>query len=122
MPIPALDYETEDLLIRQVKGITIARVRYPTLNGMVEIIRMTDELNKLIDTGVRKLIFDCKYVRFAGSAALGMLLAVQKRLVSNGGKLVISHSENLDELLRVSRTAKLFKLADDPKEAFGMFG
>ena len=117
-----VDYETEDLLIRHVKGITIARVRYPTLNGMVEVSRMTDELVKLVDDGVLQLMFDCKYVKFAGSAALGMLILLQKKLAKLGGKMVISHSENIADLLKVSRMASLFQLASDPKQAMAFFG
>ena len=116
------DYATEDLIVRTVgSGVTIARVRYPTLNGMIEIVRMTEELTKLIDGGHCKIVFDCKYVRHAGSAALGMLISIQKKLQKAGGKLVISHSENLGPLLKVSRTESLFTLTPDPRTAVKLF-
>ncbi len=116
-----MDYETADIVVREVDGVTIVRVRNANLDGMIEIQRITAELDLILDRGVRKIIFDFKYVKHAGSAALGMMIALQKKMAKLEGKLVISHAEKIDELLRVSRTASLFKLAPDPKAAFKMF-
>ncbi len=116
-----MDYETPDIVVRDVKGVTIVRLKNANLTGMLEIQHVTSELNQLIEKGVRKLVFDFKYVRHAGSAALGMLIALQKKMDARGGKMVISHSENIAELLTVSRTSSLFKQAGDPKAAFAMF-
>jgi anti-sigma B factor antagonist len=115
------DYETPDLVVREVNGVTIVRLKNPNLTGMLEIQHVTSELDQLVEKGVRKLVFDFKYVRHVGSAALGMLIALQKKMDALGGKMVLSHSENIAELLKVSRTASLFKLAGDPKAAFAMF-
>ncbi len=115
-----MDYETPDLVVREVKGITIVRLKNANLTGMLEIQHITSELDQLIDKGVRKLVFDFKYVKHAGSAALGLLIAMQKKMDARGGKLVLSHSEKIHDLLHVSRTAGLFKLASDPKAAFAM--
>ena len=116
-----MDYETPDLLVRDVKGVTIVRVRYSTFDGIAEVQRITAELDQILARGVRKLVIDFKYVKFAGSAALGLLIATQKKMQDLGGKMVVSHAENIDELLRVSHTARLFNLAPDPREAFKLF-
>ena len=116
-----MDYETPDLVVREVNGVTIVRLKNANLTGVLEIQHITSEFDQLLDRGVRKLIFDFKYVRHAGSAALGLLIALQKKVDKLVGKLVLSHSENIAELLQVSRTASLFKLANDPKAAFAMF-
>jgi anti-anti-sigma factor len=116
-----MDYETADIAVRDVDGVTIARLRNANLTGVMEIQRIGHEIAEIIDRPVRKLILDFKYVRFAGSAALGMLIMVQKKMEKAGGMLVLSHSENIEELLKVSRTSNLFKLAADPKAAFKMF-
>ena len=116
-----MDYETTDLLVREIDGVTIVRVRYANLDGMQEMQRITAEIEQILERGVRKIIFDFKYVRHAGSAALGMLIMLQKKMNEIGGKLVLSHTENIHELLHVSRTASLFKQAADPREAFKMF-
>lgn len=116
-----MDYETPDLVVREVSGVTIVRLKNANLTGMLEIQHITSELNQLLDRGVRKLVFDFKYVKYASSASLGLLIALQKRMTSLNGTLVLSHSENIADLLNVSRTAHLFKLAKDPKAAFAMF-
>jgi hypothetical protein len=35
--------------------------------------------------------------------------------------MVLSHPEHIEELLRVSKTASLFKIAADPKVGAGLF-
>jgi anti-anti-sigma factor len=115
-----MDYETPDLLVREVKGVTIVRLKNANLTGMLEIQHVSSELDQLIEKGVRKLVFDFKYVKHAGSAALGMLIMLQKKMDKLSGKMVLSHSENIADLLKVSRTASLFTLASDPKAAFAM--
>jgi anti-anti-sigma factor len=116
-----MDYETPDLVVREVNGVTIVRLKNSNLTGMLEIQHITSEFDQIIARGVRKLVFDFKYVRHAGSAALGLLIALQKKMDRLGGKMVISHSENIADLLTVSKTTSLFKCASDPKSAFTMF-
>jgi len=116
-----MDYETPDMVVREVENVTIARIRYANLTDIFQIQRMTAELERLMDTGVRKLIIDFKYVRHAGSASLGMLIQLQKKMKGLGGSMILSHAENIDELLSVSRTKPMFKLATDPKSAFKLF-
>ena len=115
-----MDYETPDLVVREVSGVTIVRLKNANLTGMLEIQHIQSELDQLLERGVRKLVIDFKYVRHAGSAALGLLISLQKRMEKLSGKVILSHSENIAELLKVSRTAGLFHLASDPKAAFAM--
>jgi anti-anti-sigma factor len=115
-----MEYETPDMVVREVKGVTIVRLKNANLTGMLEIQHVTSEIDQLLARGVRKLVFDFKYVRHAGSAALGLLIALQKKMDKLGGTLILSHSENIAELLRISHTASLFTLASDPKTAFAM--
>ncbi len=116
-----MDYETPDLLVREVDGITIVRLRNENMTGTQELAHIAAEVDGLIDRGATKLVVDFKYVRLVGSAALGLLIKLQKRMNLAGGKMVLSHSERIAELLRVSRTAGLFTLAADPREARKLF-
>ena len=116
-----MDYETPDVLVREVDGVTIVRLRNENLTGTPELTRIGAEVDALVDRGATRLILDFKYVRHVGSAALGLLIRLQKRMDRGGGRMVLSHSEQIAELLRVSHTARLFTLADDPKAAFKLF-
>jgi anti-anti-sigma factor len=115
-----MDYETPDMVVREMDGVTVVRLREPNFTGVNEIHHVTAELDAILARGVRKLVVDFKHVEFIGSAALGMLISLQKKVDAKGGKMVLSHSENIAELLKVSHTTSIFKLAADPKVAMKM--
>jgi anti-anti-sigma factor len=113
-----MDYETPDILVRVRDHVTVVRIRSVSLTGMTDIGRLSGALDHLVDEGARRLVVDFKLVQHVGSSALGMLIALQKRMKELGGRMVLSHPESLEELLRVSHTAKLFEVAADSKAAF----
>ena len=117
-----MDYETDDYKVRAMGTVTVVRLKQAHLTSVLDVNRISDEIKAMIDNkGVRKLVICFKHVEHCGSAGLGMLLAVNKHIKEKGGRLVVSHPENLEELLRISKTASLFKLADDPKAALHLF-
>jgi anti-anti-sigma factor len=117
----AENYESDDLVVRNRDGVTIVRLKTPSLSGALEINRVSNELKALIQRdGVTKLVLDLKHLEFCGSAGLGLLIDMNRRMRAAGGKLVLSHPETIEELLRVSRTASLFTMAPGPQEAVEM--
>src|SRR4051794_4580572 len=104
-----------DLTIRQVDGVTIIRIESESLVGILEIQHIEAQLEALIAGGTRKLVLDLKHLHFAGSAALGMLMGLLKKMKEAGGTLVLSHTEHIDPLLKVTRARALFKIAPDAK-------
>ena len=113
-----MDYETPDILVRVQDQVTIARVKSTNLTSMSDIGRLSSSLELLLKGGTLRLVIDFKLVKHIGSAALGMLISLQKQMKEIGGRMVISHPEHIAELLQVSQTAKLFELAVDTKAAF----
>ena len=83
--------------------------------------RIGDELKAMIDGGIRKLVVDFKHVEHCGSAGLGLLIALHRKMQGTGGRMVLSHPESIDELLKISNTSSLFTKAADPKVAAKMF-
>ena len=114
------DYETDEYKVRHYEGVRVVRFKTQNLTGILEVNRISDEIQNMIAQGVRKLVLDFKHVEHCGSAALGMMIAVNRKMQDVSGKLVLSHPEKIEELLRVSKTQKLFQLADDPKIAVEM--
>lgn len=112
-----MEYETQDYNVREYDGVTVVRVKHVNLTGVLEVTRLGDELTALIDRGVRKLVVDFKHVDHCGSSGLGLLISLNKQMKDAGGKMVLSHSETIDKLLRVSKTHALFTIAADPKAA-----
>ena len=88
----------DDLTIRERNGVTIVRFNLESLLGP-DVEHMTDRIRTLIDGGVRKLVLDFKHVRYAGSAALGMAMSLAKAIERVDGKMALSHTEYIEELL-----------------------
>jgi anti-anti-sigma factor len=116
-----MEYETEDYKVRDFDGVTVVRFKNSNLTGLLEVTRIGDELKALVDRGVRKLVIDVKHVQHCGSAGLGLLIALHRKMEQAQGRMILSHAEKLEELLRVSKTASYFTTAPDPKAALGMF-
>src|SRR5438552_910494 len=112
-----MDYENDEYKVREMDGVTVVRFKNANLTGLLEVNRIGEEIKAMIDGGVKKLVVDFKHVQHCGSAGLGLLIALNKRMQATGGKLVLSHPENIEELLRVSKTTSLFTIAADPKLA-----
>ena len=113
--------QSEDFITRTQGDILIARFKTESLVNAHDIDRIQTRLLAMVDAGSRKVVLDFKNVQFVSSAMLGMMIALSKKLAERHGKLVISHPEHLLELLKVSRTERLFTLADDPKQAIKLF-
>jgi anti-anti-sigma factor len=116
-----MDYETPDIMVRVDEQITIVRLKLETLTLQHDVARVTEWLTKIVDDdGARLLILDFKKVKQVSSATLGMMISLQKHVKQLGGRLVISHPEHIEELLRVSQTIRLFEIAPDSKSAFNL--
>lgn len=101
---------------KDFEGVTVIRFTVENLTIAHDLERMRTEIEAMVDTGgLRKLVLDYKLVKYVSSAALGLMIAVNQKLKALGGQLVISHPESIAELLKVSRTEKLFLIAPDPK-------
>lgn len=109
-----------DLIVRHVDGVTVIRLKLSNVSSAADISRLTATITEMIESGSTRMVLDLKHVRYVGSATLGMLLALQQTINQQGGKLVLSHSESVEELLRISKTARLFTLAPDPKKGLAM--
>src|SRR5437660_9787249 len=113
-----MNYENEDMLVREQDHVTMIRLKAPNLSSMHEVERISTVINRIVDEGAQRLVIDFKHVEHVGSATLGMMIALTKKMKERDGKMVISHPEHLEELLKVSHTAHLFQLAPDAKAAF----
>ncbi len=116
-----MEKQTQDYVVREVDGVTVIRFTNKNLTATHDLDRIAHELNELLAGGAHRMVLDFKHVEYISSAALGMLISLHKRLNDLQGGLVLSHSENIADLLRVSRTDKFFKTSPDPKAAVKMF-
>lgn len=112
--------KTPNYVVKDFEGVSVIRFTAANLTGTQEMERIRAELEAMVDNGLRRLVLDFKLVKYISSAALGLMLALSQKLKAVDGKMVISHPESIEELLKVSRTEKLFVTAPDPKTAARM--
>ena len=80
--------------------------------------QFVQELEKLVDAGLTKIIVDCTGLEHISSYGIGVLLRVHKRLAKHGGdvKLAGLHS-GLVTVLRIARLDGLFDIYPDVNRA-----
>ena len=103
----------EDYTLRQVEDCLVVRIEADNLLGVIDVNRIGGKLDALVKDQPKKVVLDLMRVRYAGSAALGMLLSLSKTLQQHGGRLVLTGTQHLDTLFRVSRTVAVFEVAPD---------
>ena len=106
----------DDLTVRERDGVTIVRFNTESLMGH-DVEHLNDRIRALIEGGARRVVLDFKHVRYAGSATLGMMLSLLKIVEKAGGRMALSHVEDLGPLLKVTRADRLFTVAPDAKTA-----
>jgi len=109
--------QTQDFVVKMVDEVAVVRFINKSLIVPHEVERITAELNDLILQGTHRIVLDFKHVEYVSSSALSMLIALNHRLTDLKGGLVLSHPQRILELLDISKTRRLFKIADDPNAA-----
>ncbi len=117
MPPPPADYA-----LHNHQDVNVVTLQTESLLGIIDVNRISGELMALVESGTRKLVLDLQHVKYAGSAALGMLLGLAAELSSRDGKLVLANPEHIEPLLKVTRARGMFEIAPDVIKAMEMFG
>ena len=83
-----------------------------TAEGFVE------DLEKLVDAGLRKIIVDCSELDYISSFGLGVLIRLHSRLARHGGNVKIASVKGMIvEVMRLTRLNKLFEIYPDVSRA-----
>jgi anti-sigma B factor antagonist len=70
-----------------------------------------------------RFVFDFSSVTFLTSAALGMLISLQKHIASKSGQLkLVGLAEELREIFRITRLDQVFDIYRDAEAALNAFG
>lgn len=108
---------TRSLIVKKVAGVSVVRFMNKKLIDPQDVEVFSTHLHDLIEKGAQRLVLDFKHVEFVCSSTLSMLLSLSKQLVKSRGALAIVHSTRLLDLLKISRTYSLFKIADSSRSA-----
>ncbi len=78
-------------------------------------------VNQLIDTGVRRIIFNCNGLNYISSTGIGAFTAFLKNLKQQKGDMVLFGLQNkVLDVFQLLGFTKFFKIADDLDSALGM--
>jgi anti-anti-sigma factor len=107
----------DDYTIREVDDALVIRLDADNLLGVMDVTRIGNALNERVKSDKRHVVLDLAKVRYAGSAALGMLVSLSKTLQARQGRLVLTGTQHLETLFKVSRTMAVFDIAKDTDAA-----
>src|SRR6266566_7769278 len=106
--------------VQQVSDNTIVEFTSPSLMDPIELEQIAQQLYKLIDEqDRRRIILDFEKVQFLSSQAIGILLAMQKKLsqLKKSNLILCGVGPRLMELLRITRLDKVLTIKPSQKEA-----
>jgi anti-sigma B factor antagonist len=106
-----------------------------TLPHEIKVVRLTGELNsetadyffgcmdELIDAGTRRMIIDCRDLKFVSSMGLAMMLGAHHRLAKHGGDVKLAYVESavakVLETVRLDRVLDIYPTVIEAQAAFG---
>ena len=76
------------------------------------------EVGKLVEAGLTRIIIDCGKLDYLSSSGIGMLIRVHGRMKSRGGDVKICSVKGLvSQVLQLSRLDRVFELYPDVNRA-----
>lgn len=105
--------------VRQDGAKTVVEFKTESLMNSVDLENMSTSLMNLVDVdGHRQVILDFTPVKYLSSQAIGVILALNKKLGQHDGKLVLCGvGPNLLQLLKITRLNLVLKVVPSQKEA-----
>lgn len=103
-------------------GVVVAKLVDRKIEDIPIIEGLRDELFDLVDKdGKTSIIVDCSGVEFFSSAALNVLIILDKKIGS--GKIVLCGPIDSDiaEVFHITRLDQLFEIRDNVKDALSAF-
>ena len=78
----------------------------------------TNQMNKILESGIYKIIFDCSGVSYVSSTGIGSLVAVLKTVKSHGGEVILLKMvPRVYEVFSLLGFSQFFKIVDTLEDA-----
>ena len=110
--------------VSTVHDVTVAKITAASILDAGQIERIGHDLAALADHPlIRKIVVDMGAATHLSSAALGMLIDVQKKCDATSSKMTICClNPSLRRIFKLSKLDKMFTFAKDKKKALEAFG
>ena len=101
-------------------GAVVAEVVTHSLSEYESKLVQHDVMEVVASSGSRHIVLDCAKVSFLASAGIGMMIAMRKHCLEQGGKLVVCGlGKEILEAMRLTRVDKLLQIERDRAAAMG---
>jgi anti-sigma B factor antagonist len=111
------------LEVTDVGDVTVVRFRNRRITEDIDIQELGSEMFSLVENDKReKLLLNFSAVEFLGSAALGKLITLDRKVKSQGGVMKLSNiGPNIYEVFAITRLNRFFDIKDDEADALAAF-
>jgi anti-sigma B factor antagonist len=106
---------------KEQKGVTIIELSGNVMGGP-DATALNEQVHKLLDAGVRKVVIDLHDVQFVNSSGLGMLIGSLTTMRNAGGNLKLACvSKKVQTLIEVTKLHSVFELHSSVSTAITSF-
>jgi anti-sigma B factor antagonist len=111
------------LEVTQVGDVTVVRFRSRRITEDIDIQELGSEMFSLVENDKRgKLLLNFSTVDFLGSAALGKLITLDRKVKAQGGVLKLSNiGPNIYEVFAITKLNRFFDIKEDEADALAAF-
>ena len=119
-----MEQPSTHLKIRKEGGISVVEFADRKILDELSIQQIEDELRRLAEaeTGIQ-LLLNFENVDHLASAALGMLITLQKKVQDQRGALKLSNiNKQIFQVFRITRLNRVFDIHESAEDALSAFG
>ncbi|MEI8371646.1 MAG: STAS domain-containing protein [Planctomycetota bacterium] len=116
-------HEYQRLEVTEVGDVTVVRFRNRRITEDIDIQELGSEMFSLVENDNReKLLLNFSTVEFLGSAALGKLITLDRKVKARGGVLKFSNiGSNIHEVFVITKLNLFFDIKEDEVDALAAF-
>lgn len=108
------------LIIQPIEKYTVVEFRTPSLMDPIQLENIATAIYRLVDVeDHRQIVLDFEKVQYLSSQALGILMALRKKLekLPHSSLVLCGVGPKLMELIKITRLDKLLTIKPSQKEA-----
>ena len=110
--------------VQQVKDYTVVEFKVASLMDAVELDKIAQSLYRLVDEeDRRRVILDFEKVQYLSSQAIGIVMAMRKKLAAlkNSKLILVGVGERLMQLIKIVGLDKVLTIKPSQKEAVNVW-
>ncbi len=118
-----MEQPSSHLKIRRTDGVSVVEFADRKILEELSIQEIGEELNRVVESeaGI-KLLLDFRNVDHLSSAALGMLITLNKKVKEQRGNLKLSDiNRQIFEVFKITRLNRVFEIHDTAEQALASF-